>query len=335
MKILLIASFKGVHDMTYDIKCKAYCGNEDCFENVSAISSLNVREDIVFDFTNLTESTPFNMLLISNTINQLRKKFPNFKMSCNPKGSDDYLGHVGFYNSCSLDVGKKMGEARANNKYVPITLIDLDKQNFYNEIEYKASQLSSVLKFDSNLSSFMEYIFIETIRNVFEHAQTLKVKVCAQKWPSHDLVEIAIADQGCGIATAMRKRFPSEGEKELLHKSCKPGVSANTNHSILSRNDPWRNSGFGLYALKALTLEYGGSFILCSGNHAFRQSREGTKSFLTNYEGTALCLRFSTNKDLDFEKVRTKIILEGERIAKEDRSAHKTASKSSGGKYSS
>ena len=67
--------------------------------------------------------------------------------------------------------------------------------------------MASMLGFDQNLSRYVIYCFTEMMRNVFEHSGADRVYVCAQYWPFHQLVEIAISDMGCGIKAAMNKQY--------------------------------------------------------------------------------------------------------------------------------
>ena len=112
-------------------------------------------------------------------------------------------------------------------------------------------------------------MFREMIRNVYEHSGMDEVYVCAQYWPSYNLVEISIVDNGCGVKSAMEKKFKDMSEEELLSLALKPGISAESNHSWIGKNNRLSNSGYGLPITKELALAYDGYFIFCSGNHAF------------------------------------------------------------------
>lgn len=261
-------------------------------------------EDLVFDFAGYGENNPFSNLILINSLRQYKKANPNARLRCMPKSSDNYLSHIGFYKSIGIQYGKDPGEAIATPNYVPITVIPLVGMDFYRIIDEKAEQLAATLQFDKGLQKLLAYIFVETIRNVYEHANTDRVYVAAQKWPTHGLVEIAISDDGCGVSGSLGKHFSAD-PVNLLRLACKPGVSARSNYRYLEKDDPWRNSGYGLYIMKELSLAYRGSFILCSSDHAIRYSTDefglGVEEiFDTNYTGTTIGLQVSDRHEQRF-----------------------------------
>lgn len=239
---------------------------------------------------------------------------------------------MGFYDLFNIDFGKKIGEAKPNSKYVPITRIRFD-YDFYETIDEKAKSLANLLNFDKDLSQFLEYAFVETIRNTYEHSKAEEVFVCAQKWPTMDLVEIAIVDRGCGVAQAMSRLYKERTEEELMQLALQPGVSAKSNHAYLDKNDYWRNSGYGLYILNELAPIYNGSFLFCSGGVALHNTINGIKLHSTLYQGTAIAIRIRTDTDNNFNVIRRQVLQRGEKQAHHIEGAIKRASKSSGGFY--
>lgn len=294
-------------------------------------------EDLVFSFLAYGENNPFSNLLLINTLRQYRKKHQDASLRCAPKTTDGYLSHIGFYKACGIPYGKEPGEAHASPNYVPVTNINLNGTDFYRTIEENATQLAATLQFDKGLQELLTYIFVETIRNVYEHANTENVLVAAQKWPTHGLVEIAISDSGCGITKSLGRLFSTD-TAGLLRLACKPGVSAKSNYRYLEKDDPWRNSGYGLYILKELALAYNGSFLLCSGDRAIRYQNnenysETERVFDTSYHGTTLGIRFRTDTNNDFDDIRRRIVSEGQLRAAQMGGAIRSASRSSGGRY--
>lgn len=325
--------------MIYKVKTSFGNGNIQALAICKDIANLDIdsNEHLEFDFVPYGENNPFSNLVIINSLRRCRKENPNVSMSCNPKDEDGYLSHIGFYQAIGTRLGKRVGQAIPNSNYVPIRELDLYGQNPYLVIPKTAEQLAATLQFDPSLQSLLTYSFIETIRNVFEHSDVHKLLVSAQKWPSHQLVEIAVADAGCGIKNSLGKRF-ALNELDLLKLACKPGISALSNYAYLEDLDPWRNSGYGLYMIKELCLAYGGSFMICSGNYALRFfvnffGEIGTGVYRTNYSGTALSLRFRTDSKTEFDKIRDGIVKRGEEEAKNIKGAIEKASLSSGGRY--
>lgn len=325
--------------MQYSIKTSFGDGNNQALQICKEITGLvpPSDEDLIFNFSTYGENNPFSNLLIINTLRQYRKEYSDASLRCAPKTTDGYLSHIGFYKACGIQYGKEPGEARASSNYVPVTYIKTQGTNFYQSIEEKANQLAGTLRFDKGLQEMLSYIFVETIRNVYEHANTDNVLVAAQKWPTYDLVEIAISDDGCGITESLGKLFSTDS-LGLLRLACEPGVSAKSNYRYLDKDDPWRNSGYGLYIMKELALTYGGSFLLCSGNHAIRyrcdeSGIEVEELYDTAYHGTTIGIRFKTNMENDFDAIRKRIISEGQVRAARIKGAIRSASRSSGGRY--
>ena len=294
----------------------------------------NPEEELLVDFTPYRETDPFSNVLLCNTLKRFRSQHRDINMRCRPK-EDTYLSHIGFYKACGVPYGKEPGEARASENYVPVTRKQFEG-DFYFGIEDWAKDLAATLHFDRKLQRMIRYIFVETIRNVYEHADVNEVTYAAQKWPRYGLVEIAIADSGCGIAGSLGKKF-SETNERLLELACKPGITAGTNHQILGTADDWSNTGYGLYMMKRLTTAFDGSMILCSGNRAIEyrnvSGMETAFVYETNYKGTCIGLRFSTDTGYDFDRIRDRIIDEGQKEAAEINGAIQKASRSSGGRY--
>lgn len=320
--------------MIYKIVSSYGCGNEQALHTMQEINSLILPkgEEIQIDFRDFGENTPFNVLTIANFLKQYRAQYPEHDFRLVPKDSSDFLSHLGFYQMIGANVGKAVGEAQASSNYVPIKEIKFNA-DFYNTIETRAHELAALLSFDKSLEEFASYMFVETIRNVYEHSGATSAYICAQKWPSKNMVEIAITDEGKGIAKTLEARFPGKSEMELMHLSMKPGISSRSNFSYLEKDDPWRNSGYGLYMMQKLALLYSGSFLLCSQNHALWFKQDGIKEYETAFPGTAIAINFMTNTGNDFNSVRSKTVCEGEREARLGDNTIKKASRSSGGHY--
>lgn len=321
--------------MTYEMITSYGCGNEQALHIMKEVDEYDfpVSEPISFDFKKFGEITPFNVLTIASYLKSYRSKHPGYQFYLSPKSEEnDFLSHLGFYQMIGANVGKAVGEARASLSYVPIKKIDLG-EDFYDSIDLRANELAALLSFDKSLETFISYVFVETIRNVYEHSETDAAFICAQKWPTKNLVEIAIVDTGVGVAKALLPRFPNRTEKELLYLSAEPGISAQSNHRVLGKHNMWSNSGYGLYALRKLAILYEGSFLLCSGRHALWQQQSGVTEYETAFPGTAIAIRIRTDTNNNFDDLRRQVIREGQAEAKGNAGAIKRASKSSGGDY--
>lgn len=319
----------------YEIRTEGDQCNLQALRIAADISALTVAndEEVVFDFRKYDENNPFSNLLIANTLRNYKKQHQN-PCRLHPH-KNTYLDHLGFYQMIGAQHGKRLGEAKASDNYVPITRIDFgdDPHVTYKAIVDKSKELAALLKFDSQLSECLVYLFKETLRNSYEHAEIGDVYLAAQKWRSKSLLEIAISDTGCGICNSLRNWSPysTKSEEELIRLSCEPGVSARSNFGYLDKSDGWRNSGYGLYCLRKLAIAYGGSFLLCSGKYAFFENKHANRIYRTEYQGTTIAIRIRTDVNCNFGKELTKICDIGEKQSSRIPNSIRSASLSSNG----
>lgn len=319
--------------MNYNIVNKRYVGNKDCHQTLLDIANFPVDETITINCDGIIEVNPFNTLVISNALKQHHRNYNNLRFDKRMDGS--YLEFIGFYRNCGFDNGDRINDfAYKQGRYISITPINLytgtSFENDYDNIDSEANKMASMLGFDRDLRNYIIYCFTEMIRNVFEHSGTNRVYVCAQYWPMHQLVEIAIADMGCGIKSVMSKMFKG-GELNILKLSMFPGISARSNYGWFNDDNAYKNSGYGLYITKELALAYDGSFMLCSGNYVLNYHNKGNGCGKTSYNGTAIAIRFSTDVKRDFTKVRQEIVSKAEKLSLQREDAIHKASRSSGG----
>ncbi len=328
--------------MVYSVVTNRGSANTQVLQICKEIQGLKPADkELVFDLTNYSETTPFSNLVLINALRRYKKEHSDYRLSCRPKWDDTYLQHIGFYKAIGIPIGKEVGEAIPSNTYVPVSVLGLwGTSNGHKLIGKYADELAQTIQFDRELKEMLSYLFYETIRNVFEHADVGFANVAAQYWPSINTVEIAIADAGCGVQKSLGKLFVLD-DLELLKHACKPGVTAQSNYSYLDEYDPNRNSGYGLYNMKELALAYGGIFLICSGKYGVLYSRhttddnwhENEQVLDTDYDGTALCLRFRTDIDVDFQNVLDGTTKKGEMLSEHIKGAIRSASKSASGRY--
>ena len=85
--------------------------------------------------------------------------------------------------------------------------------------------------------------------------------------------------------------------------------------------------------MRKLAVAYGGSFLLCSGNYAFREDKNGVSLYDTKYKGTTVSIRIKTDTSYNFENVRDEILSDGEEKSLKAQTSIHSASRSSGGRY--
>lgn len=272
-------------------------------------------DEVVFDFSQMSKFDPLPMLIMGTTIRNYRQQFPDKTFSVYGIANKSYAGTMGFfkYISESLGVGKMPGEAHGSNNYIPITPIKVDElqqkeisQGNYmvvgELIEKEADRLARIVdRGNAELHKLLTYLIREILRNIPEHAGTNTMWVCGQYWPSYELAEIAIADEGKGIYSSIvqnysHKIYITDNEK-ALQWALKAGISEAFKPSMKQRShDEWANSGFGLYMVNEICKHLNGSFCIISYGNYMLIDNHGIKYGETNFKGTAIRMRVPSKK---------------------------------------
>lgn len=302
-------------------------------------------KEFELDFSHMAHFDPLAMLLFGSVLRRYRLSHGDSAFKISGHLDKSYAGTMGFFKYISprINYGKSPGEASGNYRYIPITCLkpyDLQgaaaAQGCFLEvgdaIEKETKRLAGIVSpNDRNLSGLISYLLRELVRNVPEHAHSDAVWVCGQYWPSKDLAEIAVLDEGIGIKASLSRNAVHQNylktDEDSLRWALKPGVSQNFSPSKKPATvDAWGNSGFGLYATSQITHHLGGRFYLVSGNSFLRQDGDEITTDSTLFEGTAIGVRLSTSLDFDWNGMLKSIICEGEKEAKGIRGAFKRAS---------
>ena len=331
-------------EMRYEIKSLETTNSLELAKNLSDIV---LDEHFVF-FANMKWVRPFGMLLAASAIKQFRKKHIETSFSLETNLSKDaitYAAHMGFVKAISenITIGKLPGEANGNDNYIPITELDLHsihKSNYLNgnliglgdAIEAESFRLAKILsRNNEEMQKLMTYLIREILRNIPEHAESHKAWICGQYW-SDNTAEIAILDEGIGVKESLRKntvhRKYINTDEDAIKCSIKAGISQAFQPSKKNTSDdPWANSGFGLYMVSQICKELHGSFCLASGNKYINIYHDGqSKVGDTNFQGTAVKITFSTENLSSSKEIIAKIAKQGEEQAKTIRNAFKQAS---------
>lgn len=318
----------------------------------NSLDQIVPENEFVFDFTHMSNFDPLPMLLSGAMIKRYRKRYPEVPFSitgADTKGKG-YAGTMGFfkYISPSLNVGKFPGEATGSSNYIPITLISIDalKQAEYAQgnymalgtiIENESSRLARIVdRGNDELHKLLTYLIREILRNTPEHAQTDQIWVCGQYWPSYELAEIAIVDEGIGIyQSIIKNRSHREYIKDnsiALQWALKAGISQAFRPSAKQRNcDEWANSGFGLYMVSEICKHLNGSFCIISYGNYILIDNHGIKIGDTSFHGTAIRIRVPSKRIENAQSIISVIAQKGESEAKTIRNAFKQASTPSKG----
>ena len=279
------------------------------------MSSAPPSDQYAFDFADVTFTQPFSMLYFSGQLRQFASKRPSSSITFIHYEHLGYLAHMGFFKACGIEYGKDPGEAAGSPDYVPLTrlaICDLEEEasDQYEDpretIERHSGTLASVLARaeHGDLHETLTFALREIFRNVFEHSNADAIWYAAQCWPGLKLVELAIFDEGEGIAASLARNphLTIASDREGLHLAILPGISGVAfKGARQKRNDAWANSGYGLFMTSQLC-QRGSSFVIASGKTLLEIKDGESKDQEIDYPGTAIRLRFKTDRVEDLSK---------------------------------
>lgn len=230
----------------------------------------------------------------------------------------EYLAHVGFFQWLGIGVGNPPGSVAGGSTWIPVTT--LTRGELEQRIAETGKQLGSVIHQEcerlarlvaqSNqlkVTAPIAYCLREVIRNVFEHGETDRCVLCAQKCADESL-ELAVIDQGRGIRRSLEERLQFATDSEALRNAILPGVSRCPS---TDPEDPWGNSGFGLFVLSELGGEFG-AFRVVSGQAALHITGGDIREESAALLGTAIQLRLRRSKGLNLANYIDSIVTRGE-----------------------
>lgn len=295
------------------------------FCNVLTSINKSDEDEYIYDYKDLSSVEPFGMLLIASKIRWLINENEecvhsdaNFKSE---KGAKSYAAHMGFYQSVYQDFGKKPGEAKGSNTYIPITELNFDnlrslKKDLYEYIEEVSNDISKILsRGDENLKEYLNFSIRELVRNVLEHSNSTSLWYAGQYWRYNGIVEVAILDEGIGILKSVEasKKLIVNDDFEAILLSLQPGISK----SGIGREAKYEydNTGFGLYMISRFCRE-AGDIAICSGKDCI-VIKDGIPSrYKTDFKGTAIRIRLNPKKLLNNKEVIKDISRKGNVLAK-------------------
>ncbi len=291
------------------------------------LHSIDEADEFEFDFGRNRFFPPFSMALLAVQLRRFRKQHPDAPCYVTNYDNHSYAAHMGFFKAFGLDHGNAPGEAVGSATYVPIQwisrkeLTDKAAANYLElgqVIEEKAAGLASILTLASGgtLHDTLTFSIREILRNVFEHSGSNEVLICAQHWPTMNKVEVGIVDAGRGIREGLAENpnFDFETDRESIHAALMPGVSGN----IWAGKDdnPWANTGYGLYMTNRIC-RAGGAFFICSGKAGLWLEGKWKWDIPSDLNGTAVRLSIDTAKLSDLKDRLSQFHDDGIKASKE------------------
>lgn len=313
--------------------------------SLKGILLLTQEPKVKFNLTAIRNCDPYAMLVVGLAIRDILHDREVEVESLNY--INEYAGSMCFYDFIGVkNIGFKVNSRIGSNKHIPITIVQ--KESLMNECrKHNIDFIDALRKYSYRVAKVLsrsypkseiafEYLIREMIRNIFEHSESECAYICGQYWPSYNLIEIAIADDGIGIKeslkTNMNYKNLIENDSEAIKLAMMPGISKSYSKSRNPMVNPDGNSGFGLYVVSELCLALKGSFYITSGRHS-KFISSNTKNddifvseFNSNHSGTAVMIRIRPTMLGDFEAIFDSIIEKGEKLAKENKLAFNKAS---------
>jgi hypothetical protein len=288
------------------------------------LDKLAITDEVVINFESLKYSFPTGMLTAGSKLRQWIAQRKAVGLITRHKGISphnrvhSYLMHLGFFDFIGLAIGKEMGEAAGSSSYLPIRKIrraDLDPNELFDSINAEARRLAGVMAGsfdDSEPLRTYRYCIREVLRNVFEHSGADECFICGQRWQNGD-VEFAILDEGKGICATLGEKYKLRNDAEALETAIRPGTSRTV--GLSKEQNVFDNSGFGLFVLSQLSMNFGW-FLLGSGDaRLFGQNLKTTKQEGYSISGTYFGAKFLKTPS-SFIEVLDDIIASGEEEAK-------------------
>lgn len=263
-------------------------------------------ERVTINFSSLEFSTPTSMLVVGVVL----RNWVDYRKSLglevwrseltDANVAQTYLMHLGFFDFIGVQQGKKVGEAKGSQTYLPITAIEKpadaaeagELEVWYDSIQTVSRKLAGVLAGshdESNELRLYTYAIREIIRNVFEHSGASECFVCGQRW-SNGAAELVVVDEGMGISRSLRAAYEIGDDQEALKQAIRPGVSRTANLS--QEENIYDNSGFGLFVLSEIGSNFGW-FLLGSGQSKLLGEKKACSVSVSSFDGTYVGLRLN------------------------------------------
>ena len=291
-------------------------------EFAASISAHAQEPQVIVDFTTLHSIEPFGLLYAGAAIRAFfRERVGRGDGVHGVRAGEpahEYLAHIGFFQWLGIQVGKSPGAVAGGATWLPVTTLtraDFDTRatetgkQLGDVIQQECERLARMVTQSNQLKATapVAYCLREVVRNVFEHAETDRCVLCAQKCED-GAIELAVLDQGRGIRRSLEERFQFTDDGEALRSALRPGVSRSPCNDP---DNPWGNSGFGLFVLSELGRELG-AFRVVSGQAALHLAGGEIREESATLCGTAIQLRLRRPKGVNLANYIESIIARGE-----------------------
>jgi hypothetical protein len=314
------------------IKFPSQCNVQAIFNFCSAIDECGGEEEVLIDFSMMQRVEPFTMVYVAKFIRDFNRRNKSTRVMCRGHKTKDYAANMGFFRAFGLKHGREPNCVDGNDRFVPFTilriqtivdeaLVDWDLEQ--DIIEKRSNHLAKILSQEESgdLNDALTFSIREVMRNVYEHSDSKSIEYCAQYWPYYNKVEIAIIDNGIGLKKSLSENphVQVDCDSDAIQQALMPAISSkNYKGAIVDTDNPWHNSGFGLYMINRIC-RLGGSFVICSGDHGIILDDRGKKHIDLPHgcNGTAVRMVLNTSKLTTLSKMLSEFRDDGYKIAKD------------------
>lgn len=256
-----------------EVKFPSNCAEIEIFKFCTEVESHAGTDKLLIDFSSMGRIEPFSMTYVAKHIRDFNRNNQSTKVCCSGHQNKEYAANMGFFRAFGLKHGREPNCKDGNERFVPFTI--LRTQTIVDEaqkewkvtqdiIERRSEHLAKILSREEhgNLVDALTYSIREVMRNVIEHSKSRSIEYCAQFWPTYNKVEIAIIDNGIGLRQSLSSNpfIQVQCDSDAIQQALMPAISSkNFKGVIIDRDDPWHNSGFGLYMISRIC-RLGGAF---------------------------------------------------------------------------
>ncbi|MFV3304063.1 hypothetical protein ACNFBT_02120 [Pseudomonas sp. NY15181] len=314
------------------IRYPSACTVDSIFSFCNAINESDDEKEIVIDFSGMGRIEPFSMVYIAKFIRDFTSRNRETQVRCSGFKEKEYAANMAFFRAFGLKHGREPNCVDGNERFVPYTILRI--QTIVDEaskeweveqeiIERRSAHLASILtqQRNGNLVDALTFSIREIMRNVYEHSESKRIDYCAQYWPYYNKVEIAITDSGIGLKSSLQANPYIEiaCHSDAIQQALMPAISSkNFKGKKIDKNNPWHNSGFGLYMISRIC-RLGGSFLICSGDHGIKLDENGKEHIHLPHicRGTAVRMVLNTDRLTELAPMLAKFREEGYEIARQ------------------
>lgn len=195
--------------------------------------------------------------------------------------------------------------------HVALTRIDREDLQRADDVARRLSDLfARHMGLDRNKKFALATVFAELVENVYRHAQSnYPSYVMAQAFPKTRKLHVVIADTGIGIYASFRE----SDRRDVQDRAVSEAETLNLAFEKLVTSKAEKHAGYGLYVVRRLVEENGGTIRLTSGRTtkliglpAGRWRRARARQETTEHlpwTGTELSLIFNLDRPLPLREV--------------------------------